>query len=317
MKKTLLIFASIISLLISFAGYAQKIEIPIRWKTGDTWTYDLKKRNLGGMMGGDKYARMSFQVKVVTVNPESKPGYVVEWKYLSYNTFETDTLEDECATVFKQFLLKTPLLLSLNEKGVLQNRIGKADLKKKMLAFYAEQSKKLRSTVCLDNLKSMLELAGDEEDYIEVFTPEIQNFFPAFSLLPAETSYRKDTVEVLTNVLEAGKTSKVPKIISGKAASTFANTVEVDRLAKISEAEYKKVFVESSRAMWDKLGLEKGDGMRKSLEEQMEEFQPKKAHTLHAVFDKSNGSVVQFDTILEEWLTMKGGESIFYYFSRQ
>lgn len=301
-------------LLISAIGYAQKIELPIQWKVGDVWTYDLKQRNLGGFTGGDKWKRKSFQIKIL----EAKPGYEVEWKYLSYSTFESDTLEDECAMMLKQFLLHIPLKLKLNEKGEFANLIGGDALKKQMLAFYISQSSKSRSTHCIDNLKSFFSLADNFEDVIEVLVPEIKHFFLGFSLLPSETNYKKDTVEVFTDyIFDFKKTIRLPKAISQTARNTFGNSLEVSFLSQISEPEYKKYFDESTRASWDKLGLEKGDGICKGLEEQLEVFQPKKSDAMEAVFDKTNGSILKFDYLTEEWGMLKGGESIYYYFNKR
>lgn len=301
-------------LLISAINYAQKIEVPIQWKVGDNWTYDLKQRNLGGITGGDKWKRKSFQIKVLG----AKAGYEVEWKYLSYSTFETDTLEDECATMLKQFLLQIPLKLKLNEKGEFTNWIGGDALKKQMLAFYTSQSSKSRSTHCLDNLKSFLSMADKFDDVIDALVPEIEHFFLAFSLLPSETNFKKDTVEVFTDyIFDFTKTIRLPKIITQKASNTFGNALEVSFLSQISEPEYKKYFDESTRASWDKLGLEKGDGMRKGLEEQLAVFQPKKSDAMEAVFDKTNGAIIKFDYLTEEWGMLKGGESIYYYFTRR
>lgn len=301
-------------LLISAISYAQKIEVPIQWKVGDIWTYDLKQRNLGGIAGGDKWKRKSFQITVL----EARSGYEVEWKYLSYSTFESDTLEDECDMMFKQFLLQTPIKLKLNEKGELTNWISGDEIKKQLLAYYTSQSKKIRSTYCLNNLNTFLSSASKFEDILEYELPEIKHFFLGFSLLPSEANYKKDTVEVFTDyILDFKKTIRLPRIISQKARNTFGNSLEVSFISQISEPDYKKYFDESTRASWDKLGLEKGDGMRKELEEQLEVFQPKKSNAMEAVFDKTNGSILKFDYLTEEWGMLKGGESIYYYFSQR
>lgn len=298
-------------LLISAISYAQKIEVPIQWKVGDVWTYDLKQRNLGGIAGGDKWKRKSFQITVLG----ARSGYEVEWKYLSYSTFESDTLEDECEMMFKQFLLQTPIKVKLNPKGEFVDWLGSEGIKKQMLSYYTIQSKKIRSTHCLNNF---FNLADDFKDILAVEMPEIKHFFLGFSLLPSEANYKKDTVEVFTDyILDFKKTIRLPRIISQKARNTFGNSLEVSFISQVSEPDYKKYFDESTRASWDKLGLEKGDGMRKELEEQLEVFQPKKSNTMEAVFDSTNGSILKFDYMTDEWGMLKGGESIYYYFSKR
>jgi hypothetical protein len=304
--------------ILAFSAYAQKIEVPVQWKVGDIWTYDLKQKYSAGNNLGDKNTRMSFQLKVLAVNPQGKPGYELEWKYLSYNTFETDTLEDECELIYKRFILQTPLKLRVDASVKYLGWSDVAGIQKKFMDFYAKETKKTGNTTCFDNTKSTIELVGGFNEYFEARAPEIQHFFLGFAMLPAETNYKKDTLEVFKDFLaDFNKTIRLPKKISQTASTTFANTVEVNYQSTVSAADYKQYFAESSRIAWDKLGIEKGGEMRKSLEEQLAAFEPKIGDTLRGVFDKRNGSIIKFEYIKEAQANLKGGESTYYYYTKR
>lgn len=302
----------------SFSTYAQIIDVPLQWKAGDTWTYDLKQKYSAGNNLGDKNTRISFELKVLAVKPEGKPGYELEWRYLSYSTFETDTLEDECELVYKRFLLQTPLKLRVNEKAGYIGWSDKAGMQKKFIDFFTRETKKIPDSACLQNTKSTIEMIGGFNEYIEARAPEIQHFFLGFAMLPAEINVNKDTVEVFKDFLaDFNKTIRLPKKITQTASITFANTVEVNYHSTVSAPDYKKYFTESSRIARDQLGVEKGGEMRKGLEEQLAAFEPKIGDTLLGVFDKRNGSIIKFEYIKDAQADLKGGESSHYYYAKR
>lgn len=315
MKKQSILLLVIFTVLSGYA-FAQTIEAPVKWKLGDTWKYKLDQRDLGGITGGDVYTTKGFQLKVLAVNPEGKPGYTVEWKYTSYTTFYTDTLEEECAVTFKKFLLQTPIQLKLNAKGKYVSWLNKADIKKKFTTFYAQEAKKNGSQMCIESANSMMALGGTFADYFEAHVPEIQVFFKAFGLLPAEADYKKDTTEVFQDyILDATKTITLPKSIEMKASAIAGDAVQVSLISRVSEPDYKKYFSQSTKAGWDKMNMT--PDVRKSFDEQLEAFQPKSSESFKAVFDKKNGAVRKFDYVTEMWGMLKGGESNFYVFEQQ
>jgi hypothetical protein len=303
--------------IFALSAYAQKIEVPIQWKTGDTWVYDLNQKNLS-TESGEKNVRLSFQLKISALKPGGKPGYELEWRYLSYHSFETDTLEDECELIYKKFILQTPLKLRVDENAKYMGWSDMAIIEKTFLDFYGIETKKKGNTACMDNTKSTIALVGGFKEYLDARAPEIQHFFLGFAMLPAEINVNKDTVEVFKDFLaDFNKTIRLPKKITQTASITFANTVEVNYHSTVSAPDYKKYFTESSRIAWDKLGVEKGGEMRKGLEEQLAAFEPKIGDTLLGVFDKRNGSIIKFEYIKDAQADLKGGESSHYYYAKR
>lgn len=303
--------------IFALSAYAQKIEVPIQWKTGDTWVYDLNQKNLS-TESGEKNVRLSFQLKVLALKPGGKPGYELEWRYLSYHSFETDTLEDECELIYKKFILQTPLKLRVDENAKYMGWSDMAIIEKKFLDFYGIETKKKGNTACMDNTKSTIVLVGGFKEYLDARAPEIQHFFLGFAMLPAEVNYKKDTVEKFMDFLgDFNKTISMPKTVSQTAGYTFANNVEVNYVSNVSAAAYKKYLTENSRIAWDKMGIEKGSEMRKGLEEQLEAFEPKIGDTLRGVFDKRNGLIIKFDYINEAQANLKGGETTHYYYAKR
>jgi hypothetical protein len=317
--KAKIIFLFLFTTIVSINSFAQKVKLPlpISWKVGDTWTYQLKQRNLGGILGADHDARglKSFQIKVTKIQPKPYPGYLIEWKYLTYITPETDTLEDDCAIMLKKYLLQNPLLIQLGEKGEYQDWIGKAEVKKKFVTFYENQLKAGGAPYCVDMVTTRIAQAGRFSEYFDALTPEIKSFFTAFSLLPCDTNEEKiDTVEVFKDYNQ--KIIKVPKTISIKPEVTNEQ-IKVSFDMRVSEPEYKKYFSETMQSAWEKEGYSKSDSMMMGMYKRLESFQPKNSHKLDAVFDKKTGVLLSFDHIEEQWLMMKGGESTYYYYRKE
>lgn len=314
--KNKIILALFFTTILTINAFAQKenISLPVSWKMGDTWTYQLKQKNLGGILGADHNSNStkSFQIKVTKIKPKPYPGFLIEWQYLSYVTPETDTLEDDCPIMLKKFLLKTPIVIQLGDKGQYQDWIEKAEMKNKFLAFFAKEIKAGGAPYCLDMANSGIEQAGRFSEYFDALTPEIKSFFAAFALLPCDTKEEKiDTVEVFEDYNQ--KVINLPKTISIKPDVTNEQ-IKVSFDMRVSEPEYKKHFSENMKLAWEKAGYSKPDS---NMIKTLNDFQPKNSHKLDAIFDKRTGALLSFDFVEEQWVMLKGGESIFYSYKKE
>lgn len=306
----------ILTLLISFAGFSQKTNLPIFWKVGDTWKYQIDQKNIGGITGSEKQTNKVAQIKVLKIKPKPYPGFLLEWKYLGYVSFETDTLEDKCAIMFKNFLLQTPIQVQIDEKGAYQDWVNKEEVKKKFIDFYTKEGKKTGNTDCLKYANSGIQMAGRFSPYLDALIPELATFFTAFSLFPLDKNQKIDTVEVFNDyIFDNQKIITLPKSIYFNSKIS-ERQIAVNYGAIVSEPEYKKYFSESTRLAWDKHGLKKDDNVRVDLEKTLDEFQPKNSDIMEAVFDGKTGAIISFDYKKEEWMMLKGGQSYYFKYTK-
>ena len=100
LKKAFLLLFS----FASFNSFTQTISTPSPWKINSATKYELQQQNIGGIYGEDHFeqSQKTFQIKVVKEFPKPKAGFLVEWKYLSYITAATDTLEESCPIIDKK-----------------------------------------------------------------------------------------------------------------------------------------------------------------------------------------------------------------------
>lgn len=312
LKKAFLLLFS----FASFNSFTQTISTPSPWKINSVTKYELQQQNIGGIYGEDHFeqSQKTFQIKVVKEFPKPKAGFLVEWKYLSYITAATDTLEESCPIIDKKFLLQTPIFIRIDEKGSYQGLADKLDLQKKYMAFYAKSIKEGSAPFCMDMLKSNMARGNSFSDIFDAIVPEIQRFFTAFSLLPCDEKGQSiDTTEKLRSA--GGVVAEVPKTFRLKP-ETIGNNVKISFEMKVSEKEYKKLYETNTRKAWDDEGFSTTDSSRIRLEEKLASFQPKNRQKLEATFNKTDGSLSSFEFIVDEWLMMKGGETQKYFFKK-
>lgn len=291
---------------------AQKINLPITWKVGEIWKYKLDQKNLGGMFEIEKNSNKKFQLKVLKVNSTAQPGYLLEWTYLDYRTLETDTLEDDCAILFKNFLLKNSLLIELDKDAKNPKWKNLKSLKDKMMLFYSKSGNEL----CLNSLSSSVKSIEDLGEFLDIALPEVKIFTKAYEVFPTESTIKQDTVEEFDDyILDGSKLVKLGKTIN-LTSSLTKDEINVNFSSKVSESEFKKYFAENTRLAWDKMGIASSDSTRIKLEKTLDDFQPKLSESLHLRVNRVNASVLSFDFIREEWAMLKGGETISYSFQK-
>ncbi|NBA88959.1 hypothetical protein GVN16_24500 [Emticicia sp. CRIBPO] len=260
----------------------------------------------------EKNSNKKFQLKVLKVNSKAQPGYLLEWTYLDYRTLETDTLEDECAVVFKNFLLKSSLMIELDKDGKNPQWKNLKSLKDKMLLFYSKSGNEL----CMSNLKSSINSTEDLGDFLDILLPEVKVFMKAYEIFPTESVVRKDTVEEFNDyIFDESKLIQLHKTINLTSLSG-KDEIDVNFSSKVSESEFKKYFAENTRLAWDKMGISANDSTRIKMEKTLDDFQPKLSESLHIKVNKTNASVLMFYFIREEWAMLKGGETISYSFKK-
>jgi hypothetical protein len=315
--KNRIAFSLLFTIILTINSFAQKTKLllPISWNVGDISTYQLKQRYLGGALG-ENYERTcskSFQIKVIQINPKPKSGYLIEWKYLSYITPETDTLvESDCPIIIKKYLLQNPLVIQINEKGEYQNLIKKEEIKNKILAFVTKESAKLGDKYCIDATKNKIKLYTFDE-YFDSLIPEIKTFFTAYSLFPCSINEEKiDTVEVVEDANQ--KVIKLPKTICSKPEVSH-DQIKVTFDMKLSEPELKSYFSESMKLAWEQMGFKSTDSTMIDSYRKLEDFQPKNSVKMEAIFDKK-GRLLSFDDFKDEKMQLKGGTSFYNYYRR-
>ena len=304
--KTLLIGFTL--LLVSLAVYPQKMEVPIRWKAGDVWTYDLKKREHTRWTDSDERSRIGFKLKILSENYGGNL-YEAEWQYLSYKSPKTDSLKDTCALVMKKFLLQTPFRLKISKTGEFKGWIDFEGLRKKMSAFADNESKKLGSTLCNEYMNNMMNVPSDSAYIMYGQLPEIRNFFEGFSLLKTDGSLLKDTLAVMPFAIE-GK-GDVPKVISRKVKH-LGDGLEVSFTSELSRPHYKKFYQDQTRIAAGKMGMD--DESIKRITARMKDYKPTKGELRQAVFDKKSGTIRKFLYQQKEGFSPEEDEVVSYEF---
>ncbi|MDF7822348.1 hypothetical protein P1X15_32360 [Runella sp. MFBS21] len=317
MKQFLILFSCIILSTKSNTLKAQTVTMPIKWKVGQTFRYELKHKGIGSMMMEEFNSNKAFQIKVLSQNAKSDSSYIIEWRYISFVTFMTDTLKEEFAVAEKKFILKTPFRFRLDKKGKWQNFADTTDIKRQMIDFYKIERKTAREPGGFDFKISQINEWENFGEYLDAILPEIKVFYSAYDLFPASVAMKKDTIETFNDyILEYNKMVSIPKILSSTSKYINPNLLKISNFEKLNESALKKYFSESTRAAWDKMKLKKDNPARVANEKMLDDFQPKLSNNYEALFDNQSSTPIKFDYLKEEWMMLRGGSSWYYSFKR-
>lgn len=284
-----ILLVAFLLLLSSLTAYPQKMEVPIRWKAGDVWTYDLKKRENTRWTYTDEHSRIGFKLKILSENYGGQDFYEAEWQYVYYHSRKTDSLNDTCTLMLKAFLLQTPIRLKVSKKGELKGWIGLDGLRERMLTFAHDEGKKAGRTLCDDYMKAMLSVPSDSAYVMYGKLPEIKNFFMGFSLLASDGSLTKDTLAVMELAIEGN--AQIPKVVSRKVRDS-GSQIEIAFSSELSQTHYKKFYQDQTRIAASKMGMD--DESIKKISSGMKDYQPTKGELRQAVFDEKSGAIRKF-----------------------
>lgn len=309
--KTLLI--GFIFLFTCFTVYPQKMEVPIRWKTGDVWTYDLKKRESTRWTDLDERSRIGFQLKIIGLKPGKNNGYEAEWQYFSIEKQSASDEYDSCNKYIRSFLLQTPLRLSISKDGAFEGWTDLPSLSKILLnTQQGLNSQNKPGDFCYYMRDYIQRSQKDSTDFLSGYVPEVKYFFKAFMLLPTDSELTRDTVTVLENEL-AGKVP-IPKKVNRYVKDAAAG-FEVNFDSELSPSGYKKFLTTGFEKAWIEFGLPVEDLAK--AQAKLDEFQPLWRESMRAVFDKQNAALKRFVFQRDERVSPMEDELVVYEFTRK